>query len=123
MIGKACVSAFKYYNARAQKMSFKKRPVLIIGQADDTDFVVLPISTVSKKEFLDAVYDVRISPTNFQAMNLKQDSYIRTHKQTVISRTEISYGIADFKKLYPDKFSEILDKVKDFQEKMIRTSR
>lgn len=123
MIGKACVSALKYYDTRAQKMSFKNRPVLIIGQADDTDFVVLPISTVSKKEFLDAVYDVRISPTNFQAMNLKQDSYIRTHKQTVISQTEISYDIADFKKLYPDKFSKILDKVRDFQEKMIRTSR
>ena len=104
-------------------MSFKNRPVLIIGQADDRDFVVLPISTVSKKEFLDAVYDVRISPTNFQAMNLKQDSYIRTHKQTVINQTEISYDIVDFKKLYPDKFSKILDKVRDFQEKMIRTSR
>lgn len=123
MIGKACVSVFKYYDVRTQQMSFKKRPVLIIGQADETDFVALPISRVSKKEFLDPVYDVPISPENFPAMNLKQVSYIRAHKQAVISRTEITYDIADFKRLYPDKFCEILDKVSDFQEKMIRISR
>jgi len=52
MIGKAYWATFKYYNSQSHKMAFKKRPVLIIGQADRNDYVVLPISRVTRKEHL-----------------------------------------------------------------------
>ncbi len=54
MIGKAYWATFKYYDSSLHKMAFKKRPILIIGQADEKDYVVLPISRVTKKENLDS---------------------------------------------------------------------
>ena len=36
MIGKAYWAIFKYYDSSANMMAFKKRPVLIIGQADES---------------------------------------------------------------------------------------
>lgn len=47
MTGKAYVSTFQYYDVRSKKMSFKSRPVLVIGQADASDYAVLPISRVT----------------------------------------------------------------------------
>lgn len=57
MIGKAYWATFQYYDSAQGKMAFKKRPVLIIGQADERDYVVLPVSRVTKKEHLDLHYD------------------------------------------------------------------
>lgn len=42
MIGKAYWAIFQYYDGKLNKMAFKKRPVLVIGKADDKDWVVLP---------------------------------------------------------------------------------
>lgn len=90
MIGKAYVSAFKFYDVRTKKMAFKGRPVLVIGKADDTDYVVLPISRVTNKANLDSYYDVPIDPVDVPKMNLKQTSYIRTHKQAVVNSAELT---------------------------------
>lgn len=49
MIGKAYWATFKYYDSSLHKMAFKKRPVLIIGKADERDYVILPISRVPEK--------------------------------------------------------------------------
>ena len=62
MIGKVYVSIFKYYDNIKGKMSFKNRPVLIVGKADNTDYIVLPISRVTKRENLDEYYDVLLNP-------------------------------------------------------------
>ena len=53
-------------------MSFKKRPVLIVGKADDTDYIVLPISRVTKRENLDEYYDVLLNPDAVPKLNLTQ---------------------------------------------------
>lgn len=64
MTGKAYISTFQYYDIRSKKMSFKSQPVLVIGQADTSDYVVLPISRVTNKANLDDYYDVPIDPTD-----------------------------------------------------------
>lgn len=39
MIGKMYWAIFKFYNISKHRMAFKKRPVLIIGEADQKDYV------------------------------------------------------------------------------------
>ena len=119
MIGKAYVSIFKYYHNAKAKMSFKKRPVLIVGKADDTDYIVLPISRVSKRENLDEYYDVLLSPDAVPKLNLTQHSYVRTHKQSVVNIVELYREITDFKKDYMDIYLDIISKMEEFQKNLI----
>lgn len=119
MIGKAYVSIFKYYDNAKAKMSFKKRPVLIVGKADDTDYIVLPISRVSKRENLDEYYDVLLSPDAVPKLNLTQHSYVRTHKQSVVNIVELYREITDFKKDYMDIYLDIISKMEEFQKNLI----
>lgn len=100
-------------------MEFKNRPVLIVGQADRTDYVVLPISRVTNYANLENNYDIPIEPSDVPLMNLKQRSYIRTHKQSVIHLGELTKEIVDFKKEYPDIYIDIIAKMEEFQKNMI----
>lgn len=118
LIGKAYVSIFKYYDTKTKSVSFKKRPVLVIGKADNTDYVVLPISRVSNQNNLDSYFDVPITPSNVPLMNLKQSSYIRTHKQTIINYGELVEKIVDFKKEYEELYIEIILKTEEFQKNL-----
>ena len=59
MIGKAYWAIFKYDDSSAHMMAFKKRPVLISGQADESDYVGLPISRVTRREHIDQKYDFK----------------------------------------------------------------
>lgn len=52
------IATFPYFNIRINRKEFKERPMLVIGQADNTDFVTLPISKVSHRENVDIEYDV-----------------------------------------------------------------
>ena len=119
MIGKAYVSIFKYYDNAKAKMSFKKRPVLIVGKADNTDYIVLPISRVSKRENLDGYYDVLLNPDAVPKLNLTQYSYVRTHKQSVVNIVELYREITDFKKDYMDIYLDIISKMEEFQKNLI----
>lgn len=119
MIGWYCIAMFPYYNACARKMSFKKRPICIIGKADSSDYITLPISKVSHKENIDGEYDIEIMSQDYPLMNLKVDSYIRTHKQTVTHKAEIISYITDMKEEYSELWIEILSRVEAFQRKMI----
>lgn len=119
MIGKAYISTFPYFDKIKGKMSFKNRPVLVIGAADDKDFVVLPISRVTNSINLDSYYDIPISPNITPLMNLKTISYIRTHKQTIINVNSLTKQIVDFKAEYPDLYIEVLSKIEEFQNNLI----
>lgn len=118
MIGKACISVVKYYNVVTRRQSFKQRPVLIIGEADSTDYVALPISRVTNQSNLDQTFDF---PMDIQSFSLKltAKSYIRAHKQFIVSKPEITKTICDFKKEYPDSFIEVLSLVETFQKDML----
>ncbi len=119
MIGKAYWTTFKYYDSSLHKMAFKKRPILIIGQADENDYVVLPISRVTKKENLDSRYDFEMQIVDYPALSLKAVSYIRTHKQTIANDGELADCIADFKEEYPDAYLSVLVLVEEFQKELI----
>lgn len=119
MIGKAYWAIFKFYDNSLHKMAFKKRPVLIIGQADDKDYIVLPISRVTQKEYLDSHYDFELQVSEYPVLSLKAVSYIRTHKQTVINKGELVDCIADFRNEYSDAYISVLALVEDFQKKLV----
>lgn len=119
MIGKAYWAIFKYYDSSAHRMAFKKRPVLIIGKADESDYIVLPISRVTRQEHIDQRYDFEMQVTDYPKLSLKDTSYIRTHKQSVANIGELANQIADFKNEYPDAFVEVIALVEEFQKKLI----
>jgi len=119
VIGKAYVSTFQFYDNRNHRMSFKNRPVLIVGQADATDYVILPISRVTNSANLDMDYDYKVEPQDVPLMNLTQTSYIRTHKQSTVHAGELTREIVDFKNEYPDKYIDVIAKMEEFQKKLI----
>ncbi|HJC06965.1 MAG TPA: hypothetical protein H9704_12595 [Candidatus Enterocloster excrementipullorum] len=119
MIGKAYWAIFKYYDSSAHMMAFKKRPVLIIGQADESDYVVLPISRVTRREHIDQKYDFKMQAADYPKLSLKATSYIRTHKQPVANIGELADPIADFKNEYPDAYVEVIALVEEFQKKLV----
>lgn len=119
MIGKAYISTFQFYDNRNHSMAFKNRPVLIVGKADATDYVILPISRVTNSANLDSDYDFQITPQDVPLMNLSQISYSRTHKQSVVHAGELTREIVDFKKEYPDKYVDVIAKMEEFQKSII----
>lgn len=103
-------------------MSFKTRPVLIIGKADSSDFVVLPISRITNSTKIDMDYDIPLNVEEFPLIKLTQKSYIRTHKQSIVNFVELSKEIVDFKKEYKNKYLEVLEKVNNFQSNMLKNA-
>ncbi|MCD8014191.1 MAG: hypothetical protein LUG99_13635 [Lachnospiraceae bacterium] len=119
MTGKIYTSIFPFYDSIQHKMSFKSRPVLIIAESDETDYVVLPLSRVTCKDYLDSYYDIEVNPQDYPLLNLRAVSYIRVHKQIVIHAGELGKEIADLKKEYPDIFLMVLERMEEFQKKII----
>lgn len=119
MIGYAYVSSFPYYDKYMQQTRFKNRPVLVIGRADDKDYVILPISRVTSRIHLDEYYDVEIDPPRVPLMNLHSTSYIRTHKQSVLHVASLVQSIVDFRTAYEDVYLDVIAKVEEFQKNMI----
>lgn len=103
---------------KKHRSSFKQRPVLIIGKADLTDFVVLPVLRVTIKQNLDEKYDIELQPASFPKANLTDISYVRTHKQTIINKADLVKEVVDFKKEYNKTYIHIINKVKQFQNEM-----
>ncbi len=119
MIGEAYIAIFPFYDNQQHQMRYKERPVLIVGQCDSTDYVVLPISRVTGRVFLDPFYDVKLDPQDYPLMNLRAVSYVRTHKQTVINLRELKYSITDFKVNYEATYLNIIERMDDFQKRII----
>lgn len=117
MIGKVYISVLPYYDVATKTTKFKGRPCLIIGQADIGDYIILPISTIPDKTKVNPYYDIFLDKAIFTFLN--KDSYLRTHKQTVINIAHLKQEISDFKKLYEEAYLEVLAKVNIFQEDMI----
>lgn len=108
MIGEIRWVLTPFYNQAMQKMAFKRRPALLIAQADAQDYIVLPVSRVTRRENLHPIYDIEINPSLHPTLNLPVVSYVRTHKQTVIHAAEIDGFIVDLKKDFPDLYLSIL---------------
>lgn len=119
MIGKMYWATFKFYDISKHRMAFKKRPVLIIGEADQKDYVILPVSRVTKKEHLDLNYDFEMQSKDYPSLSLKATSYVRTHKQAVVNNGDLADCIVDFKEEYPDAYISVIALVEEFQKELI----
>lgn len=122
MIGKAYISVFPFFDIKANRPSYKSRPVLIIGQADISDYVVLPISRVTNRSHLDEYYDIKLKPADVPLMNLTEISYIRTHKQTIVNEVSLTKKIVNFRQEYEELYLTILSRVEEFQKKIIENA-
>lgn len=119
MIGKICTSITPFYNSSKKAQEFKSRPILIIGLADASDYNVLPISRVTNSYNLDAVYDIPIDPAQYPLLLLTSQSYIRTHKQTIINHGSIGKTISDLKAVYEELYLDILSKLEQYNKSLI----
>lgn len=72
MIGKLYTCIVEYYNTKEHRLAWKSRPILIIGEPRNNDYTVLPVSTISRKENLDAEFDVEIDPAVYSALGLNK---------------------------------------------------
>lgn len=87
------------------------------------DYVCLPVSRVTRSEHIDRIYDIGINPATVPLANLKQRSYIRTHKQSAVHKATLVKAVVDFKTEYAGIFQEVLDKVELFQATMLTAAR
>lgn len=99
-----------YYDKVLKKQSIKSRPALIVGMADSSDYVVLPVSRVSIQSNRDADYDIEVDQAQYPLLYLNSVSYIRTHKQTVIHAAEIGDAISDLRNSYEDLYLTVIEK-------------
>lgn len=118
MIGEIRRALTPFYDNTKNRMSFKSRPVLIIAQADNSDYIVLPVSCITRRENINEVYDIKIDPALYPSLNLSAVSYVRTHKQTVVHAAEIGSIYGDMKSDYPDIFLTILEKRNEFSKEI-----
>lgn len=119
MIGEIRKILTSFYDLTQNKMCYKNRPALIIAQIDSSDYVYLPISSITKKQNLDPYYDVEIDPTIYPLSGLNKVSYIRTHKQQFVNRSQISTFIGDFKTNYEEAYLLTIAKMEEFQKNIV----
>jgi uncharacterized protein YifN (PemK superfamily) len=127
-IGKVYPSFFVYYNAKQKKERIKSRPVLIIAEPigeKDTEYTVLPLSTVSRSEFYNADYDVKMSAKKLKKADFDKDCYVRTQKRTTIYKSNIDFKhcIVDLKREYPQIYRDILKRMVLFDQTIAKTAR
>ena len=122
MIGKICTILSPFYDSENQKKAFKKRPALVIAGPRNNDYIILPVSSVSKKENLDNEYDIKIDPEKYPDLKLKKVSYIRTHKQTTVHRAEILGTISSLKEDYKDLYEKVIETWSEFQYEVLNES-
>lgn len=114
MIGKIYKALTPFYDQSSCKMSHKARPALVLARADNDDYIILPVSSISNPLNIDPVYDIEVDPVSYPKLHLLKTSYIRTHKQTVIHRANLSNEIGDLKSEYEDLYLVILEKREAF---------
>ena len=118
MIGEIRAVLAQYYDSAKGKMAFKARPALIIAQADSSDYVVLPVSRVTRKENLHPVYDIEITPAQYPDLHLPSVSYVRTHKQIVVHSGEIGSVYGNMKTSYEELYLTVLEKREAFSREI-----
>lgn len=126
-VGKIFPTMYKYYDTKTHSVKVKSRPALIIFQPlneRDTEYIVLPCSTIKNPSFLNEIYDVPLSCKEYPKTHIVRDCYIRCHKQTIMYRESIDFEreIADLKNDYEKTFAKIMAKVYEFQTKVVETT-
>lgn len=111
----------EFFDIKTNTTKIKSRPVLILSSTRNNDYTILPISTITNKVNMDTDYDIKIDPVSYPKLKLKQISYVRTHKRTFIHQASVDRNnvIGDLKKDYEELFLKILEKVQEFDNKVI----
>lgn len=116
MIGQIYTCTVEFYDSRQHKLAWKGRPILIIGGPRNNDYTVLPISTISKREYLDVDFDVEIDPQVYPALGLSRVSYVRVHKQLTVHQAKLGHFIGDLRGSNPELFESIMKKLDTWNE-------
>lgn len=87
MIGKIYKSYMSYKDKGLLK--YKSRPVMILAEPTgvDTEFTVLPVSTMLNKRYYSHDYDTEINPIKYDLLKLNKIShmFVRTKQQCCIT--------------------------------------
>lgn len=118
MIGEIRWSLIPFYDVVQQRNCFKRRPALLIAQADSSDYVALPVSRITRQANINPIYDIKVDPATYPNLNLTAVSYIRTHKQTIIHAGAITDLLGNLKSEYPDLYVEVLAKQEQFSNEI-----
>ncbi len=118
MTGEIRWSLIQFYDIVHHRISFKRRPALFIAKADKDDYVVLPVSRITRSHNIDPVYDIRIDPADYPKLKLPSVSYVRTHKQIIVHAAEMGDLISNMKKEYPDLYLHILVMREEFSKEI-----
>lgn len=119
MIGKVCLAVVDYYDSKTKSTRKKARPILIVAGPRNNDYVILPISTISKRENLDPDYDMPIGPTERASLGLDKECFIRTHKQMYIHQAFIVKEKGDLKGAFPDFYLNAITKMEQYQSQIL----
>lgn len=122
MIGKVYLSVVDFYSRKLQAVSKKARPVLIVGGPNENDYIVLPISTITRRENLNPCYDILISPEQRTILNLPRECFIRTHKQMTVHSASLLKLKGDMKSDIPDLYLDAVAMMEKFQEEIVMHS-
>ncbi|MGJ5711628.1 type II toxin-antitoxin system PemK/MazF family toxin [Staphylococcus auricularis] len=123
LIGSIVKIRLPFYNISTQQKQFKKRPALIIGcerESYPCDFTYLPISKISNSAYRDSKYDLEITGSDCNVLNLNHDpSFIRCHKIGTVHSSEIHRKIiSDLSSSLPRLFNEAKKKYEDFSSEL-----
>lgn len=114
MIGKIYKALTPFYDQSSGRMAHKARPALVLAKADNDDYIILPVSSISNPLNIDPVYDIEVDPVLYPKLHLQKTSYIPTHKQTVIHRASLGNPIGDLKSEYEELYLVVLEKREAF---------
>lgn len=114
MVGKIYAAIFPYFNVKTKEYSYKQRPVLIISQEINNDYLILPVSTITNKENINEEFDLKIEIIDYPKLKLNKTSYIRTHRQTTLYKSMLVFEISDLKNEYPNLYNKIIEKLNKF---------
>lgn len=122
MGGKIVKCLTQYYDIGLHRISIKSRPALVLKSPENDDYVVLSVSTIPNRINVNPVYDIEIDPSKFPKINLTRLSYIRTHRMVSIPIQQIdgSIIIGDLKSDYEELFLEIVEKVEQFHNEVMK---
>ena len=119
------LSRYPYFDVKSQKRKFKVRPVLIIGFEKDTfpcDINVLPVSSIRLSEHRHNEYDKQIPDDILNQLDtvLTKTSYIRIHKQSVVSSNDVVNNVdpVNLKDISQEFYYEIIKAHKKFYNEL-----
>lgn len=122
MIGGVYLSIVDFYDTKLQRTSRKTRPVLIVDGPHENDYIVLPISTITKRQNLNPYYDILIPPQDRVTLNLPKECFIRTHKQVPIHGGSLHKLIGNMKSDIPDLYIDAIAKMEEFQRRIVTST-